>query len=276
MPVERLDVTDPSWVEDPRLEAFRNVRDPELVRQSACFLAEGRLVLRTLLRDSHLSARALLLEEAALAWLERESVPLPADLPVYVVPRGAMTALGGFRFHQGCLASGDLPAARTPADLLRDVDAEQGVVVGLDGLSNPDNVGAIFRSAAALGARGILLGPTCASPLYRKAIRSSMGAALRLPFCQAEDWGAVLDALQDAGYERLALTPDPAAPDLASVLVPWTRDRRRALLLGAEGPGLGAQSLSEAEHRVRIPMQGGVDSLNVAAAAAVALYALRS
>ena len=275
MPLHRLDVSDDGWVDDPRLAAFRAVRDPELVRQQARFLAEGRIVVRTLLLDSPLEAEAVLLEEPALTWFEAERVAWPDALDVFVVPSGAMAQLGGFRFHQGCLAAGVRPAPQRADAWFEALDPTHHVVVGLDGVSNPDNVGAIFRTAAALGAGGILLGPTCASPLYRKAIRSSMGAALRLPFCQVEDWQTGLDAFAAAGYERLALTPDAAAEDLEALVVPWTREHRRALLLGAEGPGLGHDSLTQAEHRVRIPMDGGVDSLNVAAAAAVALYALR-
>ena len=145
----------------------------------------------------------------------------------------------------------------------------------LDGVSNPDNVGAIFRTASALGVHGIVLSPECASPLYRKAIRTSMGAALRLPFSHGPAWDEAVSGMQARGYLLLALTPASEARRLDDVAVALPGDRPRALLLGAEGLGLRTSSLTAADIRVRIPMSGGVDSLNVAAAAAVALYRLR-
>jgi tRNA G18 (ribose-2'-O)-methylase SpoU len=270
-----LDTTDAEWVHDPRLAVFRAVRDPELVRRSARFLAEGRLVVRTLLTASAFEVDALLVEEPALAWFEREGLAVPEDVPVYALPSGAMRQLTGFRFHQGCLASGIRPEPVPPAALLAGLPPGPRYLVGLDGVSNPDNVGAIFRSAAALGAAAILLGPDCASPLYRKAIRSSMGAALCLPFCHAVSWDACLDALAESGYQSVALCLQPEARSLEDI-VAATADARVALLLGSEGEGLSPRSIERADRRVRIDMQGGVDSLNVAAAAAVALYALRA
>lgn len=276
MAVERLDTRDGTWVDDPRLADYRAVRDPELVRRGARFLAEGRLVVRTLLSDSLLRARSLLLEEAALAAFEAEDVVLPPELPVYVVPPGAMGSLSGFRFHQGCLAVGERPPAEAPADLLARLGSAARLVVGLDGVSNPDNVGAIFRTAAAFGAGAVLLSPDCASPLYRKAVRTSMGACLRLPFSHGASWSACLRALDDHGARIIALTPAAEARTLEAAAAGLGPDQPRALLLGAEGPGLGAASVAAASEHVRIPMSGGVDSLNVAAAAAVALYRLRT
>lgn len=276
MSKERLDTGDPGWVDDPRLTDYRAVRDPELVRRGARFLAEGRLVVKTLLADSPLRVRSLLLEEAALAAFETEGVHVPADVPVYVVPPGAMGALSGFQFHQGCLAVGERPAPEAPGDLLTRLGPAARLVVGLDGVSNPDNVGAIFRTAAAFGAGALLLSPDCASPLYRKAVRTSMGACLRLPFCHGASWDACLAALRAQGARVLALTPDKSAPTLEVAAAGLGRDAPRALLLGAEGPGLSAASVDAADEHVRIPMSGGVDSLNVAAAAAVALYRLQT
>ena len=151
-----------------------------------------------------------------------------------------------------------------------------GVVVGLEAVSNPDNVGAIFRSAAALGAGAVVLGPACASPLYRKAIRSSMGAALRLPFAQVPDWGAALEALAARDHALLALVADPEAEPLAAAAAGLASATRCTLLLGAEGDGLSPSTLARADRRVVIPMEAGIDSLNVAAAAAIALDRLRA
>ena len=275
MSIERLDTSDPAWLEDPRLADYRTVRDPELVRRHARFLAEGRMVVRTLLTESPLRTHSVLLEEAALAALQDASRSFPPDVPVYVVPPGALSALSGFRFHQGCLAVGERPPARSAAALLDSLPGDAPFVVALDGVSNPDNVGAIFRTASALGVHGIVLSPECASPLYRKAIRTSMGAALRLPFSHGPAWDEAVSGMQARGYLLLALTPASEARRLDDVAVALPGDRPRALLLGAEGLGLRTSSLTAADIRVRIPMSGGVDSLNVAAAAAVALYRLR-
>ena len=275
MSIERLDTSDSAWLEDPRLADYRTVRDPELVRRHARFLAEGRMVVRTLLTDSPLRTRSVLLEEAALAAFHDASLTFPADVPVYVVPPGALAALSGFRFHQGCLAVGERPPERSAASLLDSLEDPAPLVVALDGVSNPDNVGAIFRTAAAFGAGAVLLSPECASPLYRKAIRTSMGAALRVPFSHGPAWSDGLTALRERDFVRLALTPDPAGLTLEQAVDELEASRPRALMLGAEGGGLRTSSLTAADIRVRIPMSGGVDSLNVAAAAAVALYRLR-
>ena len=276
MRVERIDTTDPAWIDDERLADYRVVRDPELVRRNARFLAEGRLVVRTLLRDSPLSASSLLLEEAALTWLvEQLGEDSSPDVSAYVVPSGAMKSLSGFRFHQGCLAVGERPAPQGVEELLAGCPTPPRLLVGLDAVSNPDNVGAIFRTAAAFGADGIVLSPECASPLYRKAIRTSMGAALRLPFVHGEAWHESLEALRRRGFTLLALTPAAPSRTLEETATDLRPGDKRALLMGAEGPGLGPVSLQLSEGHVCIPMDARVDSLNVAAAAAVALYRLR-
>ena len=274
MSVIRLETSDARWVEDPRLSDYRAVRDPELVRRGARFLAEGRMVVRTLLEDSPYKTLSLLADESA--WSALSVVVDPSVLErttSYVVPAGALRDLGGWKFHQGCLAVGQRPPTRSVAELLQ-ANPTATLWVGLDDVSNPDNVGAIFRSAAALGAGGIALSPTCASPLYRKAVRTSMGAALRLPFSHGPDWREGLQAFQARGVRLLALTPEEGAEELEVVAQEAATGAVRVVLLGAEGSGLGAVSLEHADRRVRIPMDGGVDSLNVAAAAAVALYRL--
>ncbi|MDA1195186.1 MAG: RNA methyltransferase [Planctomycetota bacterium] len=272
MTIERLDTTAATWIEDPRLADYRAVRDPALVRQSARFVAEGRLVVRTLLRDSPLRAVSVLVDETAYPVLAA-TLEASSDVSIYVVPSGALQQIAGWRFHQGCLAVGERPAP-LGASVLVERQQRPRLLVGLEALSNPDNVGAIFRSAAALGAGGVVLGPEAVSPLYRKAVRTSMGAALTLPYAHVEDWHAALDALAAEGYALLALTPAADAEGLAEVADALPVDRPRVLLLGAEGPGLTAETLARADRRVRIPMTRGTDSLNVAASAAIALFAL--
>lgn len=270
MSVESLDTRDPTWVEDPRLADYRELRDPALVKQSARFVAEGRMVVRTLLEDSPFATRSVLVDETAATALADELDARPG-VPVFRVPNGALRDLAGWQFHQGCLAIGERPDPVDVPTLLERAN-EPPFVVALDAVSNPDNVGAIFRSSAALGAGAVVLSPSCASPLYRKAIRSSMGAALRLPFSHGAPWEASLAALREADHVLIAL--DPHGDDLEDVLRGLPSGRPRTLVLGAEGAGLGGHSRAVADELVSIPMQGGVDSLNVAAAAAVALYRL--
>lgn len=270
MTVEVLDTSDPAWIDDPRLADYREIRDPALVKQSARFVAEGRLVVQTLLEDSPFRARSVLVDDTAHAAL---ATVLDAhdDVPVFRVPTGALKELAGWQFHQGCLAIGDRPE---PIDvpMLLDRAGAPRLVVALDTVSNPDNVGAIFRSSAALGAGAIVLSPACASPLYRKATRSSMGAALRLPFSHGGPWEASLAALRDAGHVLLALDPD--GDSLEDALAGLPAEQPRTLILGAEGAGLGQATRTAADRAIAIPMHFGVDSLNVAAAAAIALYRL--
>ncbi len=270
MPIVRLDTSAPTWVDDARLALYRGVRDPELVRRSARFIAEGRQIVRTLLSDSVLRAESVLIDDTAWPTLASE-LEAASDLAVYRVASGTLRDVAGWKFHQGCLAVGQRPEP-VSVDALLAAAGEPHLVVGLDTVSNPDNVGAIFRSASALGAGGVILGPTCVSPLYRKALRSSMGAALRVPFSHGPDWGDGLAALKSHGYTLLALTPGVGAVSLEAAVERLTPTGRYALLLGAEGHGLGATSLERCDERIVIPMHAGVDSLNVAAAAAVALY----
>ena len=273
MTLERIDTSTDAWTADPRLADYRVVRDPELVKRSARFIAEGRLVARRLLVDSPLEALSVLLDETALPSMQ-DALDARPDVPAYVVPRGALRELAGWQFHQGCLAVGVRPAARD-VDQVLTAAGDPRLVVALDTVSNPDNVGAIFRSAAALGAGAVVLGPTCVSPLYRKAIRSSMGAALVLPFVHGPAWEESLAALKARGHALLAMTPAEGSESLEAVASDLGAETRRTLILGAEGDGLGEASLAHADRLVAIAMDAGVDSLNVAAAAAIALYCLR-
>lgn len=254
-------------LDDPRLDDYRNVPDPDLLRRRGIFVAEGRLVVRRLLEAPRFRTRSVLLTHAAYTGLA-DVVDRWPDLPVYVVTQNAMNEITGFNIHRGCLAIGERPPATRWIDDVQDAS----LVVVLERVSNADNVGGIFRSAAAFGADAVLLGPACADPLYRKAIRTSMGAALRVPFAWLQDWPADLARLQAVGFRLLALTPsEPAMPlrDIAPTA-------RLALLVGHEGDGLSDEVRAAADLCARIPMAAGVDSLNVATAASVALYELAS
>ena len=270
MSIETIDTSDPAWVDDPRLANYRELRDPALVKQSARFVAEGRMVVTTLLEDSAMHALSVLVDATAVAAMG-DVLLANRDVPIYRVPSGALKEIAGWQFHQGCLAIGERPEPIDVPTLLERANQPK-LVVALDGVSNPDNVGAIFRSAAGLGAGGVVLSPSCASPLYRKAIRSSMGTALRLPFSHGLPWDESLVALREAGHLLLAL--DPHGENLEYVLDEIPPEKPRTLILGAEGAGLGDAARELADWPVAIPMHYEVDSLNVAAAAAIALYRL--
>lgn len=260
-----------SDLNDPRIADYRNVPDAELLSSRGLFVAEGRLVVSRLL-TSRFRTRSVLLTDEALAGDDLKVGPyglvtFPPDLAAFVVSQDAMNAITGFNIHRGCLALGERPVPASWADVSRD----GRTVVVLEAVANADNVGGVFRNAAALGASAVLLGPSCADPLYRKAIRTSMGAALSVPFAKMADWPADLDRLRASGFRLLALTPAPDAVRLPEL----RRPHRVALLLGHEGGGLSKEAMEQADVRVRIPMAEGVDSVNVATAAAIALYELR-
>jgi tRNA G18 (ribose-2'-O)-methylase SpoU len=185
---------------------------------------------------------------------------------VYLVSQAAMTDVTGFHFHRGALAS----AARPPPPAFDDVVAAADLVLVAEGVNDNENLGALFRNAAAFGAGAVVVDATSADPLYRRSIRVSMGQVLRLPFARVPSAPEAMARLQAAGFEVLALTPAADAEDLDGVAI----RARQALVVGAEGPGLTARALGAADRRVRIPMAPGVDSLNVATAAAIALSRL--
>jgi tRNA G18 (ribose-2'-O)-methylase SpoU len=198
-----------------------------------------------------------------------------------VAPPGSMELVGGFNFHRGCLALAARPAPPpTLADLALDAPGlgpgpGQGpkIVLALEAIANADNVGSIFRNAAAFGVHAVILDGRSCDPLYRKATRTSMGATLAVPFAVADEWSAALDTLRRAGYALVALTPAADAIDIADAAnAPELAGRRLALLVGSEGAGLDDQTLARADFRVAIRMAAGVDSLNVATATGIALH----
>lgn len=247
------------------------MRERDLAGRHDLFVAEGEVVVRLLVSGrSRFRPASLLLSEAraraSSAWLDRQAL---GGLPVYVAARRVMDAVVGFPIHRGVLALGRRGPAPEGAGLLPPA-ASPCLVLGLVGLANHDNVGAAVRNAAAFGADAVLLdGATC-DPLYRKAIRVSAGTVLTTPFARLRDADAMVDLLLAQGIGVFALGP-AGAEEIGDVPFP----ERTALLLGAEGPGLSPRLLARLRS-VRIGMAPGVDSLNVAAAGAVALHAVRA
>ncbi|HEX8570433.1 MAG TPA: RNA methyltransferase [Caulobacteraceae bacterium] len=250
---------------DPRIEPYRDVRERDLVGRRGGFIAEGEVVLNVLLRSSRHRAESLLLAEKRLEPLLPLLERLPGDVPVHVASQAVLDTIAGFHLHRGILAFGRRAADEGAETLLARLP-ERALVVAAFGIGNHDNIGGIFRNAAAFGAQAVLLDPTCCDPLYRKAIRVSVGAALSVPFARIEEGVDAVDLLRRHGFETLALSP--AGGEL---LARVERPPRAAVLLGAEGPGLPAAVLSKAR-TVSIPMAGEFDSLNVATACGIALH----
>jgi tRNA G18 (ribose-2'-O)-methylase SpoU len=253
---------------DPRVAPYVQVRERDVAGRGDGFIAEGEVVLRVLLgAGARVRAASLLVATNRLARLAALLADLDDAVPVYAASQGVMDAVVGFPIHRGILAHGLRPRDPGAAALLADLPP-RAVALALFGVSNHDNIGGIFRNAAAFGAAAVLLDGACCDPLYRKAIRVSVGATLRVPFARLatdEDAVALLEA---AGFTALALSPAAADP-----VAGLARPARAALLLGAEGPGL-APALLARSRAIGIRMAAGWDSLNVAAASAIALHEL--
>lgn len=212
--------------------------------------------------------QSLLLNDASFLALQHRLLQVP-DIPVFVCSTDELAFTVGFTLHRGCLALVECPPERDAASVMKDAD----VLLGLEAVADADNVGSAFRNAAAFGCGGVLLSPTCCDPLYRKAIRTSMGSVLRMPYARLGHWPHDLAALTANDFNIVALTPRDYAIDLARC-APGQPRQKLALLVGAEGPGLTAAAEAFADVCVRIPMQPGVDSLNLATATGIALYYL--
>jgi tRNA G18 (ribose-2'-O)-methylase SpoU len=245
--------------QDPRIGDYREVRERDL-RRGGGFMAEGEVVVRKAVYGRH-PLRSLLLAEGRVEALADALAALPDDVPVYVAPQPVMDAVVGFPIHRGVLAYGERAPEPDAAALL----SETNLVVALYGVANHDNMGGVFRNAAAFGAGAVLLDQTSCDPLYRKAIRTSVGASLLVPFVRLAD---PLAALEAAGFTAIALSPTGAEP-----LHQLKRPDRAALLLGAEGPGLPDAVLARARAG-SIPRAGGFDSLNLATTSGIALHQL--
>jgi len=265
-------VDDPA---DPRLADYVRLTDSSLRTSleaaNGLFIAEGEKVIRRAIGAGY-PVRSLLVTPDRVAGL----AGLAGVGPVYVIARDVAQTITGYRVHRGALAS----MARRPLPTAGDVVVGHDKILVLEDLVDHGNVGAIFRCAAALGVGAVVLAPRCADPLYRRAVKVSMGAVFAIPYARMTDWYGGLAGLRAAGFRLLALVPDQSAPALDRVVASRARGRV-ALLLGSEGDGLSARWLHEADQSVCIPMSPqamalGVDSLNVVAAAAVACHALMS
>ncbi|MDQ4135976.1 MAG: RNA methyltransferase [Pseudomonadota bacterium] len=251
--------------DDPRIAAYVGVRERDLVGRGRRFIAEGEVVLRALLGGSRFPVESVFLLDTRLTRLAALVAELPETVPVYVAPRAVMDRVVGFPIHRGVLAVGLRGEERSPRDLLAGLGA-RALVVGLIGIANHDNVGGIFRNAAAFGADAVLLDATSCDPLYRKAIRVSAGASLSVPFARDGSADDLLRELEAAGCDTVALSPR-GRESLRDVAF----GPRIALLFGAEGPGLPPDILSRTRS-VRVPIAPGFDWLNVATASGIALY----
>ncbi len=257
-----LPVADP---DDPRLEPYRAIRERDLVGREGRFVVEGEVVLRLMLTRGRFRLESVLLSRRRLTGSPDLAADVPADVPLYVAEDSVIEASAGFAVHRGVLAIGLRGEQGTPEALIAGLPEKALVAVGI-GLANHDNMGGLFRNAAAFGADAVLLDATSCDPLYRKAIRVSVGAALVTPFVRYGSAEAILTALERAGFTCFALSP-AGALDLTEVRPP----ARAALVLGAEGPGL-PDHLMRRMTTLRIGMAGGLDSLNVATASGIALH----
>jgi len=260
-----IDVADPA---DPRLDDFRDLnsvdRRPDLPSGKGLVIAEGVLVVQRMLA-SRFRPRALLGTDRRLG--ELGDALTGVETPYYRVEAGVMAEVVGFHLNRGVLASASRPPELTVPQVL---EGARTVAV-LEGVNDHENLGSIFRNAAGLAVDAVVFGIGCADPLYRRAVRVSMGHVLLVPYAWAGSWLNDLGVLRDNGFRLLAMTPDPSARTLADAMAEVTDDRV-ALMVGAEGPGLTESAMRASDMRVRIPMSRGTDSLNVATAAALAFY----
>jgi tRNA G18 (ribose-2'-O)-methylase SpoU len=260
--MEIIRIDDPA---DPRVAPYLSIRERDLAGRQGRFIAEGKVVLNVLFSAARFEAESVLVLENRLAGLADTLKLAPASLPVYAASQPVMDAIAGFHIHRGILAIGRKRDTDDPEALIA-LLPKRALVVVLIGLSNHDNVGAIFRNAAAFGADAMLLDETCCDPLYRKAIRVSVGAALKVPFAIGDDATSIVALLDRAGFGQVALSPSGATN-----IRDASRPDRLALYLGTEGDGLPDDLLSRLQ-TVHIGMADSFDSLNVAAASAIALH----
>ncbi|QMU76377.1 RNA methyltransferase [Streptacidiphilus sp. PB12-B1b] len=263
---ELITIEDPN---DPRLNDYVALTDVELRRrrepEEGLFIAEGEKVIRRA-RAAGYRMRSMLLSAKWIDVMRDVIDEVPA--PVYAVAPELAEQVTGYHVHRGALASMQRKPLRDAGELL----AGARRVAVLEGIVDHANMGAVYRSAAALGMDAVLLSPDCADPLYRRAVKVSMGTVFSVPYATLDPWPRALETLRDAGFSLLALTPHPDAVPLPEVQ-PKLLDRC-AVLLGSEGNGLTTEALRAADAWARIPMAQGIDSLNIAAAAAVSFYAL--
>ena len=261
---EPILIADP---DDPRIAPYRAIRERDLAGRQGRFVAEGQVVLEKAIRLGRRRLESVLLAQGRVAGLRPLLAELPEDTPIYTAAQTVMDAVVGFPIHRGVLAVGRRAPEPDPGQLLAGL-GPQASALGLVGIANHDNMGGLFRNAAAFGVGAVVLDAACCDPLYRKAIRTSVGASLIVPFARLAPGGDMLALFEAAGFAPLALSP--GAAETLSAVGPAART---AVLVGAEGPGLPSEMLQRAR-AVSIPMAGGFDSLNVATAAAIVLHHL--
>jgi len=257
-----IEIDDPH---DVRIELYRDIRERDLVGRAGLFVAEGKVVVEKLLDSARHQPLSLLIASKRVDALGPILSRLSDDVPVYVAAQGVIDAIAGFPLHRGILATGRRIDDPTPDDLLAAL-GESATVLVLCGIANHDNMGGIFRNAAAFGVDAILLDADCCDPMYRKAIRVSVAATLLVPFARIARQDDLVDVL-----ERHTFTPIALSPVGACSLKEWRPGPRTAIILGAEGPGLSAD-LMRRVHSVRIAMSAGFDSLNVATTSGIVLH----
>jgi len=253
--------------EDERIAEYRNVKDASLERREGLFLVEGLLVVQRFLKQSRFPVRSILILDKKLERLSEEFKAYPGELTVYVASSEVLDRIIGFPFHRGVMALG----VRTPMRTLAELANNARRIMVVEGVLNPDNIGSLFRNAAGLGTDAILLDSTCADPLYRMATRVSIGTSLTLPWTRCEAWHQDLRELKSLGFRLLGLSPQAHALDIGQV---GDLGDKLAVVLGSEGEGLQEDTIDLCDQLLRIPMQSNVDSLNVATAAAIAMFAL--
>ena len=257
---------------DERVEGYLDLKDAHLSQRQGLFVVEGRHTLLRLLGTSHFQPESILLNEASWRALSQEIEQRAPGVPVYRASASVLEAISGFPIHRGCLALVRRPKPRDIVDFVEGLpDGKRSLVLVLEGLTNHDNVGGAFRNAMAFGADAVLLCPRCCDPFYRKAIRTSLGASLCVPFAQCNAWTNDLERLRTRGYRLIAL--DPEGRTRLHEYVP-PADARVALVLGTEGEGLSRSVRDCVDVALRIEMASGIDSINVATAAGIALHHL--
>lgn len=260
-------LTEVTDVDDNRVDDFRDLstadRRPDRPGGRGLVIAEGVVVVERLL-DSPYPLRAVF---GVRRRVEQLVDQIPEHVPVYVADADVMARVVGFHLNRGVLAVADRAPELDPATLASGTQR----IAALEGVGDHENLGSLFRNAAALGVDGLLLGAGCPDPLYRRSVRVSMGHVLRTPFARTRAWPQDLKLLREAGFRIAALTPSADAVPIGDTAL---SGGRVAVLLGSEGPGLSAEALEAADVAVRIPMAAGVDSLNVATSAAIAFHAM--
>ncbi len=267
----RIEVNEPN---DPQIKVFQDLRDHVLRQKrerpggdmAGIFIAEGDIVVERALNAGY-ELESLLIDA-------KRTKPMPAlindSVPQFAASDEVLQQITGYNIHRGCIACFRRKDLLTVDTVLAQM-ADDATLLIHENINNPTNMGVILRCAAALGVGGLLMDQTCSDPLYRRSVRVSMGEAFSMPYARFDDWPSGLSQVEEAGYEVWALTPADDAEDISQIRT----DKKIALMLGAEAPGLTDQALAAATRKVKIPMTGTVDSLNVGVAAAIAFYAVQ-